>query len=156
MKNEQSLNEALIKTDVMQSVLKASDLRVGNYVYFNKNHNELGEITEIKKGLVIGFDTVRIGYWQDKKHRISNLKAVPLKEEMLIKLGFKWSIAHQGFFKKDFYYVIDFYENYPKVEGSIAFLNKNHRNGEKLSSVRYVHELQNLYFALTGSELTVA
>ena len=152
MTTNKSQAEQLPQDAVMQSVLKASDLRTGNKLLFLGDVVTFKNITEIREDGIFWIKTFEPKIESKNFH----FKPIPLTEEWLIKLGFTWSIAHQGFFKKDFYYVIDFYETYPKVEGCIAFLNKNHRNGEKLLSVKYVHELQNLYFALTGSELTVA
>lgn len=142
MSTNKSQTEQLPQDAVMQSVLDAKELRIGNFVYC-KIYDK-----QIKMESFFGLCNI--------ESRPDLFEPIALTEEWLIKLGFTWSIAHQGFFKKDFYYVIDFYETYPKVEGCIAFLNKNHRNGEKLLSVKYVHQLQNLYFALTQSELTVA
>ena len=151
MKKSINEKEQCVQTDVMQSVL-AKDLRLGNKLLFLGDVVTFKNITEIREDGIFWIKTFEPKIESKNFH----FKPIPLTEEWLIKLGFTWSIAHQGFFKKDFYYVIDFYETYPKVEGCIAFLNKNHRNGEKLLSVKYVHELQNLYFVLTGSELTVA
>ena len=151
MNTNKSQAEQLPQDAVMQSVLKGQHLRIGNLVNFNGNNKEIGIVSEILKNDLTKVAPYKIGinHRIDIYYDIDKLKPIQLTEEWLIKLGFTWSIAHQGFFKKDFYYVIDFYETYPKVEGCIAFLNKNHRNGEKLLSVKYVHQLQNLYFVLT-------
>ena len=69
------------------------------------------------------------------------IEPIPLTEEWLLKLGFKYFLDTK-------IYAIDnfFIEKEPdnKIAVMYDYLNK---------SVEYVHQLQNLYFALTGEEL---
>jgi hypothetical protein len=74
-----------------------------------------------------------------------DFKGVPLTEEWLLKFGFdKWFLDY-GF----------------NLRGIICdiFYNVNTRelriNGDIKIPIEYVHQLQNLYFALTGEELTL-
>jgi hypothetical protein len=63
-----------------------------------------------------------------------------------LKFEFEWSILHQAHNLKDFNYVIDMCSDYSRVV-------KYRRHGEVITRIKYVHQLQNLYFALTGNEL---
>ena len=125
--------------------MKREELRIGNLVEYE------GEIFTMnflsKEGPPI-LDTLRFGYgvveWRD-------LKPVPLTEEWLLKFGFetkKWR-SQDG--------LIDLWI---KGNGNIYFeLQHNGDNYEydwtTIIEVKYVHSLQNLYFALTGKELTI-
>ncbi len=83
------------------------------------------------------------------------IKPIPLTEEWLLKFGFRWSIPHQAHYKKGFKYVIDFYPSHPQFSKQVCFVNYKHRTGDNLICVQYAHQLQNLYFSLTGEELTL-
>ncbi len=65
---------------------------------------------------------------------------IPLTEEWLLKFGFEHLGSSRFDFKRFTYYLYD---------GS--FYNQSSR----LSTIKYVHQLQNLYFALTNEELTI-
>lgn len=65
---------------------------------------------------------------------------IPLTEEWLLKFGFEPLGSSRFDFKIFTYYLYD---------GS--FYNQSSR----LSTIKYVHQLQNLYFALTGEELKI-
>lgn len=77
---------------------------------------------------------------------------IPLTEDWLLKMGFELS-GHQlgeeysrGNFSM-YYYNGD----YPDYEGEILASCFNGNNVE----IKYIHQLQNLYFALTGEELEI-
>ncbi len=112
------------------NVLKAiSELPDGYRLRFNKDNNDNCEIS---------FDVYPI----DDNPRFEPLP-IPLTKEWLIKLGFnneygkKWS--------KD---LVDLLED---EDGSFFLLVDERTNFTH--SYRYVHEIQNLYFVLTGNEI---
>lgn len=114
------------------------DLRIGNWVETDK-----GKAFQIENG------------WEIDEGE--EVYPIPLTEEWLVKLGF---IKEDG---RDWFFIE--YEN--KLEGK----NKTYRLGYNTASkycgayevssnsdlilreLQYVHQLQNLYFALTGTEL---
>ena len=153
MKNDNKENKALSQTSVMQSVI-VTELRLGNLV----ECFGIREVVAIKKHKIKVQNESEKGNFILEWCPVNSLSLEPilLTNEWLIKLGFEWSIPHQAYFKNGFDYVIDFYETYPNIEGCLAFINKHHRSGEKLITIKFVHQLQNLYFALTQRELTVA
>ena len=121
-----------------------NELRIGNYI---NNYNKVLSITD--DGLLCtGLSIIGVVI-------IENPKPIPLTEEILLKCGFEWSIQHQAHKHEKFKYVIDFYNSHPQFNSSVCFLNKEHRRGENLICIQYLHQLQNLYFALTNEELTV-
>lgn len=81
-------------------------------------------------------------------------KPIPLTEDWLIKLGFKQWV---NFGRKTYNYDL-----MPLCNFSYCFVTKKVmilENGNSMShwierKIEYVHELQNLYFALRGKELT--
>ena len=117
--------------------MKANELRVGNWV----------EKTEIKySGLKLYHSEIAIN---DLIHA-SSLKPIPLTEEWLLKFGFekmgdKFSLKNKkaGVFR------------FVKTSGNIIVGELEHGRNSISEFITYVHQLQNLYFALTGEELTL-
>jgi len=117
-----------------QNRMKANELRIGNYVY-----DTLGKVNKI--------DLEAITYIVKEPH--NQVKPIPLTEEWLLKFGFVKSKVSSQFDKE-------------KLTIQIANELEYHKKGRVYfnswaileESIKYVHQLQNLYFALTGEELT--
>ena len=111
--------------------MKANELRIGNLV-LRPDLNELNHsISEPKPHYVEFTDLCN-------EHR---LKPIPLTEEWLVKFGFD-----DDFHIGKFWVTID--DN--------GYYYTNHKlNDNGFTEVLFVHSLQNLYFALTGEELTI-
>lgn len=139
--------------------MKAEELRIGNYV---EDHSEDGGVVQVKeighlldkKPVSIGFIIPSGGYSQtsleendgfDELEEDKMIQAIPLTEEWLLKFGFTVNANDIWFDKGDLSVLND--------GTSVAFRNcDNYFNiGAKC---KHVHQLQNLYFALTGEELT--
>ena len=126
--------------------LKANECRYGNFIigtYESEDDNLVHEtICEFKF-----YDCYNNYYNVESKERIeefTGFKPIPLTEEWLLKFGFINDKVLE-FYRNDFTdstIIIDY--------NFICLLGYSH------VKLNYVHELQNLYFALTGSELTVA
>jgi hypothetical protein len=124
--------------------MKASELRIGNWVYERRCDGKLyeGQVTEIRQ-----FDTVdKIkcnGWYADSP--------IPLTEEWLLKFGFvDGSYLYKNYKVKagDYWNSVKFYE------GEWCYNNDDSDAGcYFLTTIKYVHQLQNLYFALTNEEL---
>ena len=112
-------------------VMKASELRIGNWV----------------KSLTHGIE-YKIDFIFESP-MMNEIQPIPLTEEWLLKFGFK---------KEGQLYVKDFFGDYIGVDaddfsvGTYAFGRIAHAPQPTLMNV---HQLQNLYFALTGEELTI-
>lgn len=115
--------------------MKANELRIGNYVYFN---NE--DIHQIN-----GYDIHDI----DTDPLEDSFTPIPLTEDWLLKFGLS-EMHYQEYILTDNYWGVYFY--YDDVNGNWT-VNTNHEY--KLTEIKYVHQLQNLYFALTGEELKI-
>jgi hypothetical protein len=84
----------------------------------------------------------------EKWQRVKNfdLSAIELSEEWLLKFGFKYSNLKTA--KEGHYLLID--EAFLTV-----FDDGVHYMGRSFNHIKYVHQLQNLFFAITGKELNL-
>lgn len=134
--------------------MKTNDLRIGNLVL-----NEDGGVCKLFN--------IHEGY--------INHKPIPLTEEWLLKFGF----TKNSQFDFDLYEVLKHKDEYNEfgygsnemqfaicLEDNIEFQIEHHRYFDNkrldpqnicipIRHIKYVHQLQNLYFALTGEELEV-
>lgn len=140
MNTNKSQTEQLPQDAVMQSVLKASDLRIGNIIYFiicDKEDSKLDEYKEI---------TVDITDFEFIRDNNSLFEGIPLTKELLLKYGFIQE-ENEYFFKNDTLLI---------SIGVCFYVLSNLGSGEariKTRNLKYLHQLQNLYFALTNKEL---
>lgn len=116
--------------------MKSNELRIGNYVYLKSKSKEY----EILSGQEIDTGT-------DSE----DFEPISLTEEWLLKFGFEKNAGYGTYDKNK----ISLYF------GEIMLSDKKGRtyfNSWAIleHSPKYVHELQNLYFALTGEELEVS
>jgi hypothetical protein len=122
--------------------MEAKELRIGNWYMFADNegicYRTIKEIKHNEFGFVSDFDGVNFGI----------CKPIPLTEEWLNKLGFELN----GFYRLQ---VTSFLELCWKPHDKKLNLQTEKNGFTEDSKVKYVHELQNLYFALTGTELTI-
>jgi hypothetical protein len=119
--------------------MKPSELRIGNYILGEVEDWKVGRVTAIN---IMGNDDVSLDI-DAESYLITDIQPIPLTEEWLLKFGFthentiggwsKWSNKKMKLLDMKFYF-----------ESSEYFIR-----------VEYVHQLQNLYFALTGEELTI-
>lgn len=112
--------------------MDARELRIGNYVY--NRHGDLHEI---------GYNCFNKFAHPTMDGNPSGFAPIPLTEEWLTRFGFdKINHITEGvLYKKDWLRIS-------------ASLNPEWRGAPiKRDAVQYVHQLQNLYFALTGAEL---
>jgi len=129
--------------------MKANELRVGNYIQQIDQKSEF-EFLQVVYG--INNESVWI-HCNEESDVIDYLEAIPipLTEEWLVKFGWQYFNGKtSGTLTKDtdVKLDIDFYKGKLQV--------KSHYEGEhmyRILPVKYVHQLQNLYFALTGEEL---
>lgn len=129
--------------------MKREEVRFGNYIF--------SEISNIRmdKG-IIQLDSSSLMYLFDVDDSWEFIKPIPLTEEYLLKFGFvKKDEEFQDNLLDTFMYHKDDIVN-------IEFSDKHgqlywHENYSSIyhTEIYYVHQLQNLYNALTNSELTI-
>lgn len=120
--------------------MKAEELRLGNFI-------------QVRKGKIVPMiihDLNLMLEWERVKYsRTPPIRPVPLTEEWLLKFGARKINHIYGYTFWTFHNtkqnncLIDIYENRTEV------------NSRGVFHCEYVHQLQNLYFALTGEELTI-
>ncbi len=123
--------------------MKANELRIGNLVCYSED-NTIFKIYAIERD---GFSVENQieATWIE----CGEFKPIQLTEEWLLKFGFVKSKVSSQFDKE-------------KLTIQIANELEYHKKGRVYfnswaileESIKYVHQLQNLYFALTGEELT--
>jgi hypothetical protein len=149
--------------------MESNELRVGNLVH--DYDEELIIVSGISYGDVY---SSKLG-----ETPLARIKPIPLTEEWLVKFGFE--LFHYDFFDKDdpnfeeedeeesclvfriipkgykFYYIIDLWVERNDFQVGYMGLddNVNDSKGVGICNYNYVHQLQNLYFALTGEELNI-
>ena len=125
--------------------MEAKELRIGNIVFYN---GENGNNEPVRYYCTINGADLRI--MQDDENYLRSHEPIDLTPELLEKCGFEKLEFGNGFM-----FVIS-------LGGGRVFLLKynplrtdffyEHYYGTK---VQYLHQLQNLYFVLTGEELTI-
>jgi len=119
--------------------MKTNELRIGNWYgeYSIPKQADaflIGRLAQIEKANKIAID----------------VSPIPLTEEWLLKFGFKQS----GYFT----FLGDKYLRFKIGRMGAYTIDKKEFifevNEHDLCEIQYVHQLQNLYFALTGEELT--
>ena len=120
--------------------MKAQDLRLKNIVY-NRNGDP------IKLSI---YNLQCILSWEIYEHAGEPpFKPIPLTEEWLDKFGFEKSYVDFFYHKK----LGSMLFSRPFKEASHILVKCN--VGCKLTSIKYVHQCQNLYHTITGEELTI-
>lgn len=124
-----------------EDMLEQKDLRVGNladHLYapdlFRHPGGWMPNIIKVQ-------DIVDIEKFPD------NYRPIPLTEEWLIRFGFE-EVSKDTWHKESFFIEFD-------IQAGFGFNIENNQGVHLLTGIEYVHELQNLYFALTGEELQI-
>ena len=121
-------------------MIKANELRSGNLVQ--------GKSLSIPRLQIFNDGVTRItayGIHVIENKQYTNYKPIPLTEEWLIKCGFKY----QNMLKKAYQRNLYLYKGFGIYE-----VKPNEFFYKKIQ-IKCVHQLQNLYFALTGDELEI-
>jgi hypothetical protein len=106
--------------------MKITELRIGNWVKQPNGIIEVFTVSDLDDEGDIN------SYLEDE------IEPIPLTEEWLIKFGFeRWNDVYNNFYHK---------LNGVEIENGNIYVG--HGN-----EIKYAHQLQNLYFALTGEEL---
>lgn len=123
--------------------MKASELRIGNWI------QSRGLTREFHAWQVTSEDIPLI---EDNAYMEDQYRGIPLTEEWLNKFGF-WRREGSNVWQN----ATGNYRYCVHQTGMLhAFDVRSSDNGSYfINTPKYVHQLQNLYFALTGEELTV-
>ncbi len=114
--------------------MEAKDLRIGNLVY-----GAYDTVIKLTTSQLVNFS---VG--------MEDIKPIPLTEQWLLDFGFKFSdqiMAYEIELQNENNLLIDTTNLYYYQIGYDVYWTNPHY-------IKYVHSLQNLYFALTGKDLT--
>ena len=126
-------------------MIKAKELRIGNLVFVNKKDPiKVESINDSGINLELVFDTdvIESGYIMPQ-YLIGEVEPIPLTEDWLLKFGFDRGI----------YWRKDWFEIQQSEDEFSLYIPDNYVGQEYGEPFKYVHQLMNLYFALTGTEL---
>jgi len=128
--------------------MKANEFRIGNLINF-PFHNENVKIV----GIYLNGDNVRSIQVETlgtilAEPILEQFKVIPLTEKWFLDFGFK-KRKNQHLFNWNNQITIS---QYIDSNSNYFFIN-NKDLSKKFMEIEYVHQLQNLYFALTGEEL---
>lgn len=133
-------------------MIRASELRIGNLV---QSDPILGFEPEPRVYEVTGLFIRQIDALPT--HQADNYSGIPLSEEWLVKFGFVKHIEDFRLYRSG---VVFKYQKYaineiPDNAFDIWQITEDDDYIPLRLSVRYVHQLMNLYHALTGEELSI-
>lgn len=120
------------------------ELRIGNYVNFDAPISDEGKLTKIGALTPTKINAVEAGKYLP----------IPLTEEWLLKFGFEFKSMGSGGA------VCSRHSGHWYKDGWPIFFGSKGKNFDcfflthKEVEIPFVHQLQNLYYALTGQELT--
>ena len=139
--------------------MEANELRIGNYV--QTNDKRLGNNVRpfgIYPVFEIGSNHVSCYHSKDNEHggfyKLEDLKPIPLTEELLLKSGFYKAEYLEHIFNINIdglYFAFDEAFEGGKDENIVGDFDEC----VTIRIPKYLHQLQNLYFALTGKELEI-
>lgn len=135
--------------------LKCTDLRIGNYLKYN---NKIIE--------VFGLRPRYIEYYDDDEFLVGDnpeyFEPIELAEEILVKIGFedrKGYFNYSKVFGDDGDYCDSIYIYYCPRLNHFKFthniVDKLDLQTMDLYNIKYLHQLQNAYYCLTGEDLRV-
>lgn len=126
-------------------MISANELRIGNLI--DTYYGSVSCVTSIGKSeynITVKCGSVEGGLWEQ------NAKPIPLTEEWLLKFGFDNTGSIRIMIDTSAYYL-----QIIKRTNDCLILSQGNEINSILKPVRHVHSLQNLFFALTGEELTL-
>jgi hypothetical protein len=118
--------------------MDAKELRIGNLIMWEGNHHKISSINSN------GFVSITKKNLEPSRFLIQKTKPIKLTEEWLVKFGFEidWIISHKD----------EYFNLFQESENYYYSADMHHYTSVKMM---HVHQLQNLYFALTGEELII-
>jgi len=145
--------------------MKVTELRIGNIVKLNNkdyhafedfypmtDENNIWIIEDIfRSGNLVIYNSLENLY---KSCEISDIENIELNKKWLLKLGFSKSERQYDYFMRE--YDFNYRINIGFKDISIHISEKyDYIKGSTHPKTKYLHQLQNLYFALTNEELTI-
>ncbi|WP_312306591.1 hypothetical protein [Chryseobacterium sp.] len=124
-------------------MIAPQELRIGNLVKYVDD----GEIKVINGSAIKYLENAQ------RLFQLFPFEPIELTEEWLLKMGF--DLLHKGKFRNVYDYSLDHRFGYSDNHGLVYVDSALTFVGNSFSHIKFVHQLQNLVFALTGEELTI-
>ena len=138
--------------------MKANELRIGNWILIPYQNSPIAipaHETQVQGITIFGeILTNNTPEHEGLKTHYNHVSGIPLTEEWLLKFGFE---VEEGSDADNFWATIHKDSNIRvgmEIRNELYFLCSVDYNIHGLN-IHYVHQLQNLYFTLTGNELSL-
>lgn len=136
--------------------MKASELRLGNLIKIGGNTLETYQTYTPTKVTLAIMNEIAGENEERPDAELSVFQPILLTEEWLLKFGFEKIRMESSPYEDGEYTILSqmftVYKKEPITHNSVHGWFINNHNQPKLN-IKYVHQLQNLYYALTGEEL---
>jgi len=126
-------------------MIQAKEYKIGNWIVDWETEEKYFQIEEIRK--YVGYEVW--AYYRNSSIKSKKPEPIELSEEILLKCGFQAKNDYENFIFNEI-----------EISSSVRVVSTNERKsfwlvGKYEIRIQYLHQLQNLYFALTNEELTV-
>lgn len=136
----------------LTGTMKPNELRIGNWV-FSKTSEANYKVKGIKFNGELWLKNKDDSFWES--NGIKYIEPIPLTEEWLLKFGFIKEAKSE-------FYIEAFSPGHPSARFEIEWRNnglllksryQESNDDLKMRHIKHVHQLQNLFLCLTGTEL---
>ena len=129
--------------------MKIQELRIGNKVSFKDTVVEIAGVS----GIVYSFGAIDVTIFRGGKtemHDLKTLSPIPLTEDILLKSGFELSDRDWDYWdpKEELSFCMSIF-------GDGLFFSAGEGITLNKYPIEYVHQLQNMFYVITGKELGV-
>ena len=136
-------------------MIQANELRLGNLVLLDNGINP-AEIKTVDfwfmKSMAFHFDIEKLPYTTEIN---GFYKPIPLTPELLEKVGFTKSVFNQNKYYKDIGNILNDKVLWINLENKDAKIRSESAGMLEFIYPNHLHQLQNLFWCLTGEELTI-
>lgn len=144
--------------------MKTNELRIGNGIMIRNTGRELLSMAmSAFEGTGEEWQFVKVNLqileWLERGSIAWEIQPITLTEEWFIRFGFKKNISFYRIIGSDKALEVGLNNDTSEIQYYCYFRNFNKGGADDFvllrKDLKYVHELQNLFFALTGEELTI-
>ena len=137
--------------------MEVNELRIGNYVKFYDpiNGTNIYEVYNIDDRGNVNIDNKgQLAYCS-----VKDIEPIELTRDILIKNGFFKRGYNEIYFITPCVGYYEYYISYQNIkDNKYSFVASGYKNGElkrqiRLDNIKYLHELQNIFFSFTNQEL---